>query len=397
MAFLPTAFHRLLEPLDRRVMRRIVEAHDGDRGVGQGGRAWTCVRHLKTLLFAQFAGLASLREIEQALAARPAALYHLDLRPPRRATLSDASARRPAAVFGDICAHLMGGVARRPRAEGTALLRLLDASPIPLKDGRFGWVEAVSRLRGLKLHLLYDPDAVEPLRFAVTSPKCSDIEAARPLPLEAGATYVFDKAYTDYAWWQHIHQADALFITRLKRNARRRDIRARELGQPDREAGILADRILRIGHKQPRGGARNPLYETDLREVVVERPDKEPLHLVTNDLRRPAHDIAALYKRRWEIELFFRWIKQNLRIKTFLGRSENAVKTQIYVTLIAFILTRCLQRTYATSFNGTAKALLDRIATALLCPLDLTNQCKPPPTNPANRTATPQLTFDLSS
>ena len=391
MPYLASAFRRLLEPLDRRVVRRIVDRHHGNRGVGDGANAWTCERHLKTLLFAQFAGLHSLREIEQALAARPAALYHLGLRPPRRTTLSDASATRPAAVFRDLGETLVGVLGRTLRQQGQALIRLVDASPIPLRDGRFTWAEADARCRGLKLHIVYDPRAEHPVRFALTSPKASDIAVGRETPLQAGATYVFDKGFTDYAWWQDIVAAGACFVTRLKCNVRRREVRANAVGG----TAILHDRTLKIGHKKPRGGADNPLYDTILREIVVARDGKPPLHLVTNDHASTAAEIAALYKERWQIELFFKWIKQNLKIKSFLGRSENAVKIQIYVALIAFLLLRLFQNSHARSHRHGAKALIARLKVALLDPLDLTNRAPPPPTPPQRRTKPAQFTLNL--
>lgn len=298
MPYLASAFRQLLEPLDRRAVSRIVAQHRGNRGVGRGAGAWTCERHLKTLLFAQFAGLHSLREIEQALAARPAALFHLGLRRPARATLSDASAARPAAVFRDLGTLLIGVLGRTLRHQGQALVHLLDAPPIPLRDGRFAWAEADARCRGLKLHLVYDPQAEQPVHFAITSPKVSDIAVARQMPLQAGATYVFDKGFTDYRWWQDIVQAGAVFVTRLKRNVHRRAITADAAVAAPILGAILGDRRLAIGHKQPRGGADNPLYDTTLREVIVARPDKPPLHLVTNDHTRTAAEIAELYRQR---------------------------------------------------------------------------------------------------
>jgi hypothetical protein len=374
-------------------VKRIVDEHNGNRGVGEKDGAWTCQRHLKALLFAQFAGLKSLREIEQALAARPAALYHLGLRLPRRTTLSDASANRPAAVFRDLCQSLMGTLARAPRQEGQELVRLLDASPIPLRDGRFTWAEADARCRGLKLHILHDPRAVHPVHFAVTSPKVSDVSAGREVSLEAGATYVFDKGYTDYNWWHDIGMSGALFVTRLKSNVRRRDLRP----NPVLGSGILEDRKLKIGHKKPRGGANNALFDTDLREVIVAREGKAPLHLVTNDHIRSATEIADLYKERWQIELFFKWIKQNLKITTFLGRSENAVKIQIYVALIAFFLLRIFQNSHAASHNDGAKALIARLKVALFHQFDLTNRAKPPPRQPQSRSPNNQLALQLAA
>jgi len=387
-----TAFQHLLKPLDRRVVKRFVDTHDGDRGVGEGDNSWTCWRHMKTLLFAQFAGLQSLREIEQALAARPAALYHLGLRPPRRSTLSDASAKRPYGVFRDLCEHLMGSMARKARAEGRALIQLLDASPIPLRDARFDWAEADSRVRGLKLHMLYDPDEDQPVHFDVTSPKVSDIANGRTLALRKDVTYVYDKGYTDFSWWQDIHQAGAFFVTRLKKNAHRRDIKPR----PAEGDGILADHSLKIGHKKPRGGATNRLWDTELREIVVEREGKQPLYLITNDHTRTAAEIAALYKLRWQIELFFKWLKQHLKIKTFLGRSENAVKMQIYAALIAFILLRLFKDTYARGHTAGQKALLARLKVSLFERLDLTKNAKPPPKPPQSRPLSPQLNLGFT-
>ena len=373
------------------MVNRIVEAHRGNYGVGGGENAWTCQRHLKALLFAQLSGLKSLREIVEGLAARPAALYHLGLRPPRRTTLSDASAARPAAVFGEIAGHLMARMGRGARQEGEALIRLLDASPIPLRDPRVDWAEADARCRGLKLHVAFDPREARPIRFAVTSPKLADIAEGRKTPIEPGATYVFDKGYTDYGWWHDIVEAQALFITRIKSNAKRRDIRP----NPVKGAAILADHRLKIGHKRPRGGADNTLYDTELREILVARDGKGPLRLVTNDHSRPAAEIAALYKQRWQIELFFKWIKQNLRIKSFLGRSENAVRIQIYVALIAFCLLRIFQSTHASSHHAGAAALLARLRVALLNPLDLSNRSPPPPKPPQLRPDNPQLALAL--
>lgn len=387
----PSAFQQLLEPLDRRVLNRIVAAHDGDHGVGSGPNAWTCVRHLRAMLFAQFAGLNSLREIEQGLAAHPGGLYHLDLRLPRRSTLSDAQARRPAAVFRDICQMLIGQVSRTIRQEGHDLIQLIDGSPILLRDPRFDWAESDPHVRGLKLHVGYDPRADVPDWIEVASPRVSELTIARKKPLVPGAIYVFDKGYLDFGWWHAIDAAGAVFVTRLKTNTKRRDIQPR----PVEGDGILEDNDVKIGHAAPRGGARNPLFHNPLREILVEREGKAPMRLVTNDLTRPAAEIAALYKERWQIELLFKWIKQNLKIKRFLGHSENAVKIQIYTALIAFLLLRMLRHTQATSHRNAPKALATRIKVALFSRLDLSGRAKPPPTTPAKLPPNPQFALAL--
>ena len=373
-------------------MKQIVERHGGNHGVGAGARAWTCQRHLKAMLLGQFAGLSSLREIEQGLAAAPRSLYHLDLRPAPRSTLSDAQARRPAAVYRDIAQWLMRQANRSLRRQGEELIQLIDASPIPLRDERFGWAEASSRTRGLKLHIGYDPRSDLPSWVDLTSAKVNDITAAQAMPITPGAVYVFDKGYADYSWWHAIHQQGALLVSRLKTNARRRDVTPR---RPQGE-GILADNDIKIGHARPRGGAVNPLYDVPLREVLVEREGKEPMLLVTNDLARSASEIAELYKERWQIELLFKWIKQNLKIKRFLGRSENAVKSQIYIALIAFLLLRLFRQTHASSHRQGAKALVARIKVALFGRFDLTNRATAPPRCPAQLPDPPQLALSFA-
>jgi putative transposase len=388
--FTRSAFSRLLEPLDRRVVARAVREHDGDHGVGGGPNAWTCERHLKTLLFAQFAGLKSLREIVHGLAAQSASLYHLNLRAPCRTTLSDANAARPAVVFRDITQTLVPLAARTLRQESDALIRLLDSTPLPLKGSAFAWAEAGARFDGLKLHLVHDPRQDRPVWFEVTSVKVDDSTAGRTVPLERGATYVFDKGYTDYAWWADIIAAKAFFVTRRKRNAHRRAVcEAAPAGE-----GILADRTLKIGHRRARGGAPlNPLYKVTLREIVVARSEGEPLHLLTNDLARPAAEIARLYKERWDIELMFKWLKQNLKIKSFFGRSENAVRIQIYVALIAFMLLRILHHTAARGFKASTTLLLTRLKIALMSPFKLTGKTVQPPLPPDLRPPSPQASL----
>lgn len=391
MRYQVTVFGQVMEPLNRRELNRIVARHEGDRGVGKGANAWTCVRHLKAMLFAHLGGLGSLREIEQGLAAHPGGLYHLDLRLPRRSTLSDAQTNRPAAVFRDICQAVMAQASRTVRHEVGELVRLVDASPIPLRDPRFDWAEADARVRGLKLHIGYDPDAQLIEWVEIGSAKISDIRAVHAMPIEAGITYVVDRAYLDFAWWHRIDQAKAWFVTRLKSNTKRRDLCPR----PVEGAGILEDNLFKVGHPSPRGGAKNPLAETTLREIVVEREGRKPLRLVTNDLTRPAARIAALYKQRWEIELLFKWIKQNLKIRHFLGRSENAVKIQLYCAIIAFLLLRIMRHSVAPCLRLDMKKLATRLRVALHNRFDLSQRQKPPPRTAPPRQPDPQFQLVL--
>lgn len=372
MPHLASAFSQVLKPLDRRQIKQIVARHSGDHGVGTGPNAWTCERHMKAMVFAQLAGLNSLREIEQGLAAHPGGLYHLGMRAARRSTLADAQVNRPAEVFRDICESLMAQGSRTLRHEAAELIQLIDASPIPLRDQRFDWADADSRVRGLKLHVGYDPRGEIVDWLDITSPRTSDIAAVRALPIQPSAVYVMDKGYLDYEWWHRIDTAGAVFVTRLKTNSKRREIVALRPKGED----ILADNRVKIGHPRPRGGKINPLADTQLREIIVARAGKKPLALVTNDLNRPAAEIAALYKERWQIELLFKWLKQTLKIKRFIGRSENAVKIQIYCAIIAFLLLRLFRNAQARGF--TPKALIDRMKVSLFGAFNSAKRYRPP-------------------
>lgn len=192
-------------------------------------------------------------------------------------------------------------------------------------------------------------------------------------------------------WWFAICTAGAFFVTRRKRNAHCREV-GTEIATED---GILADRRVKLGYGRPHGGApKNPLFDVVLREVTVARPDQNaPLYLLTNDVDGPAAEIARLYKERWEIELLFKWLKQNLKIRRFLGRSENAVRTQICVAMIAFMLLRILHQTAARSFTDSTALLLTRLKLALLGPFSLRQHNTPPPRPPSLRPPNPQPCF----
>ena len=188
---------------------------------------------------------------------------------------------------------------------------------------------------GAKAHIIYDPDANQPLYLHVTAANVNDITAAKEMPIEAGATYVFDLGYYDYGWWATLHRAGCRIVTRLKGNTPFTVIEERAVPA---QSSILSDRI---GHLPQRLAAsrNNPMSER-VREVQVEIETGKVLRIFTNDLTASAEEIAALYKRRWAIELFFRWVKQILKINHFLGTSENAVRIQITIALIAFLLLR---------------------------------------------------------
>jgi len=335
MRYRDSIFGSLLKPISRSGFKAAVARHGAD-AYAKSFSSWD---HLVALIFAQFASAGSLRGLATAWNAHAHHHYHLGAGPMARSTFADANHRRPPAVFAETFAALSGLAGRRLRREGADMLRLIDATPIPL-DKLCGWARWNGRTHGLKMHVVYDPHADHPQRIAITPSTVNDVQIGRCEPIEAGATYVFDKAYCDYAWWGRIHDAGAVFVTRPKKNARYVIEKERRPGQTQGEGfTILADADVRLATQ---GKSR---LGCPLRRVTLQREDGTVLEVITNDRKRPAVEIAALYKARWDIELLFRWIKQHLRLRHFIGRSENAVRLQILAAMIAYLLLRLAART----------------------------------------------------
>lgn len=350
--------HNVLREVLKRVpwpvLDRLVEEHGADRRV----RRLSTRNQLVALLYGQFAGAVSLREIEAASSSHAGGLYHAGGRPVSRSTLADANAIRPAAVFAGLFAHLAAGAGRGLRRSVGEAVRLVDSSGLRLAGLGTGWATFSARVRGAKMHVVYDPDAGCPLYAAVTPARTNDVVAARAMPIEPGASYVFDLGYYDYAWWAALDDAGCRIVTRFKANTSLGGAQARPV--PESEAGtILSDAVGHLPARQAKN-RRNP-FGAPVREIRVRIETGRVLRLLTNDLSAPAREIADLYKRRWEIELFFRWVKQTLRIRHFLGRTENAVRIQIAVALLAFLLLRLTQAAQTTVTSPIAFARLVRI------------------------------------
>jgi len=180
------------------------------------------------------------------------------------------------------------------------------------------------------MHTVYDPDAKVPTFFSITTAKKHDKKAAEKMPLLNGATYVFDRAYNDYAWFHEMTLRDIKFVGRMKTNAVFNVVKE----QSRSDSGVLNDQLIELA--SPKGKKEYPAL---LRRICfIREEDKKALTFITNDMKRTAGEIAELYKQRWQIELFFKWIKQNLKIKRFVGTSENAVKTQIIIAMISYLL-----------------------------------------------------------
>jgi putative transposase len=393
MRFTSSLFGKLLEPIDRRRFQASVDRHRGD-AYGKSFASWD---HLLALIYAQLSGADSLRCLTTSWNANSQHHYHLASRDISRSTMSDAGKRRPVAIFAELFAGLASQLDRKARQEGHAMLRLIDSTPIPLGK-LYGWALSNGRIRGLKVHVVYDPQADAPRVLDITDATVNDVQVGRTVPLEAGATYVFDKGYCHYGWWTSIATAGGLFVTRPKTNMRLTLVKERPVAErPAAEAKtdgftVLEDARVELAKT---GNVKLPLILRRLRIRRHEPAQGNPIiTLITNDLERPAAAIAALYKGRWQIELLFRWIKQHLRIRKFLGHTPNAIKLQIFAAMIAFALLRIAARTHCVALpilrftDLVARCLFERRAPATIQ--------TPPPTNPnrkRDRTSPHQLDF----
>ncbi|MCD7110111.1 IS4 family transposase [Rhizobium sp. DKSPLA3] len=329
-----SVFHDLLKRVPWSAFDRLVEEHNADKHV----RRLSTKTQLIALLYGQLAGAVSLREIAAGLESHSARLYHLGARPTTRSTLADANAKRSSAVFAGLFAERVARAGRGLRRAVGEATYLIDATGVRLSGAGSQWARFSHQACGAKVHVIYDADAERPIYATVTPANVNDITAAKAMPIEPGATYVFDLGYYDFGWWAEMDKAGCRIVTRFKSHTPLTVTRE----QPVEETGpILSDRIGFLPARQARN-RKNP-FGDPVREITVRTETGKVLRVLSNDLDAPAQEIADLYKRRWAIELFFRWVKQTLKIRHFLGTSENAVRIQIAVALIAYLLLRCAQ------------------------------------------------------
>jgi IS4 transposase len=326
-----SVFHGLLKHVPWHRFERLVDEHRADKHV----RSLTTKGQLIALLYAQLSGARSLREIEAALTSHAPKLYHLGGEQVARTTLADANAQRPWQVFGGLFACLAGQLTRGLRRKSDEAVHLIDSSGLRLSTLSKDWAQFSTGVCGAKMHVVYDAGAACPIYAAVTAANVNDITAAKEMPITQGATYVFDLGYYDYGWWAKLDDAGCLIVTRLKVNTKLDVVAENAVAEG---STILSDRIGHLPQRMARN--RNNPFRDPVRELRIRIATGKVLRILTNDLDLPADQIADLYKRRWQIELFFRWVKQTLKIKHFLGRSENAVRIQIAAALIAFLLLR---------------------------------------------------------
>lgn len=347
-----TVFHQLTNHFPWDVFDASVARHGGDKRVRRCRMKDQCL----ALLYGQFSGVGSLRAMVEGLSSQSSRLYHSGGRTLARSTLSDANRRRPSVVYEDVFTHMTHQACRRQRRSLGPALRLIDATKVKVSGTGTEWARFTQTHKAVKLHVVFDPVLDAPVRAETTTDRVNDITPAKAFPIDSGATYVFDLAYYSYDWWAKLHKANCRFVTRFKSNTRLCETRSHT--QTNTGEAILSDTIGYLPQRMARS-RKNP-FSWPMREVVIKREDGRSIRLATNDLDSPAEEIAHLYKQRWQIELLFRWIKQNLGITKLIGRNANAVRTQMFVALIAYLILRTAYRAQSAVKRPVAFARLIR-------------------------------------
>jgi hypothetical protein len=330
-----TVFHGILKLVPWGVVDRLVERYQTDKRI----RRLSTQNQLIAMLYAQLSDAQSLRAIEASFDSHAARLYHLGASELSRSTLADANAKRSCEVFTGLLSELMSRCERSLARKVAEAVYLVDSTGFRLNSLSADWARFSPGVHGAKLHIVYNPHSERPSFAELTPANVNDVTVARLMPIRPGATYVFDLGYYDYGWWADLDAAGCRLVTRLKVNT---PLSVTAENDVPKGSCVLSDRIGLLPRRQAKS-RKNP-FQDPVREIKVRTETGKVLRIVTNDLDAPADEVADLYKRRWQIELFFRWIKHTLKIRHFFGTSENAVRIQIAVALIAFLLLRMAHR-----------------------------------------------------
>ncbi len=331
---------QFLSLLPRYEFQRIVNKYKGDYRT----KHFKCWDQLACMIFAHIRQERSLRDIDVSLNAHASKLYHTGIQQCPKSTLADANEQRDYRIFEDFAKTLMQR-ARREYANTELAIDVnnavyaLDASVIDLTLSLYPWAKFRKAKGAIKLHTMIDLRGNIPAFLTITDGKVHDVKAAPQVPIETDGIYVVDRGYVDFGWLWYINQASAFFVTRLKTSIKW----TRVISHPvDKSLGVRSDQEILLSTKR-----LTALYPMRLRRISFRDEDrKRTLVFLTNNFDIPSETISALYKARWEIELFFKWIKQHLRVKTFYGTSANAVKTQIWVAMIVYLLLAILKERY---------------------------------------------------
>ena len=332
-------FAQLMDFLPWTTFARIVERYGGDRYV----KSLRCTEHFRVMAFAQLTYRESLRDIEACLSAQASKLYHMGFREPiRRSTLSDANEARDWRIYADFAQVLIRQARQLYAADSFGVelaetVYALDSTTIDLCLSVFPWAPFRATKAAVKMHTLLDLRGAIPSFLHISDGKLHDVNVLDLLIPEAGAIYVMDRGYLDFERLHVLHQAGAFFVTRAKSNL---DARRLYSGPTDRASGIICNQTIALN-----GYYSRQHYPDHLRRIRLRDPESiRTLVFLSNQFALPAITICALYKARWHVELFFKWVKQHLRIKRFYGTSENAVKSQIWIAVSVYVLVAIVKK-----------------------------------------------------
>ena len=334
-----TLFAQVMDFLPWSTFTRIVARYDGDRRV----RTLTCAEQYRAMAFAQLTYRESLRDIETCLSARTAKLYHMGFHEPvRRSTLADANELRDWRIYAELAQRLIAQARRLYANEDLGLdlndtVYALDSTTIDLCLALFPWAHFRSTKAAVKMHTLLDLRGCIPSFIHISDGKLHDVHALDLLLPEPGAAYVMDRGYVDFARLYVLHQAGAFFVSRAKSNL---DAHRLYSAPTDRAGGIICDQTIALDGHYTRQDYPDLLRRIRFKDAATGKT----LVFLTNQFALPASTICTLYKSRWQVELFFKWVKQHLRIKRFYGTSENAVKTQIWIAVSVYVLVAIIKK-----------------------------------------------------
>jgi hypothetical protein len=368
-------FSQVMSFVPWKSLSRIVLRHQGDSGV----RSLDCATLFRVLAFAQLTSRESLRDIEVCLNANQHKLYHMGIGcAPARSTLSDALGDRDWRIFHELAMML----SKRARAlyAGDAISDLpqldatvyaLDASTIDLCLSLFPWAHFRRSKAAVKLHTLLDLRGSIPSFIHISDGKLHEVSVLDFMPTEAGAIYVMDRGYWDFARLYRLHCLGAFFVIRTKSNFRFKRVSSKRLTDQERQAGVVCDQVIRMSVLKAKADYPHTLRRIRFKDPVTQKT----LVFLTNNLTLPALVIAAIYKNRWQVELFFKWIKQHLKIKHFLGNSENAVKVQIWSAIATYLLVAVIKK--ECHLDAPLYTILQVFSVSLLERIELSSAFQP--------------------
>lgn len=384
MAHCNTLFHSMLKFIPRHQFEALESRHSTGRKARQFSR-WSQFVHL---MFIQLTGRASLRDGIQSMNSRVNTLYHMGVKPVSRSTFADANNKRPASLYETLFEKVYQRclmISPKHKFKFKNKLYSLDASVIDLSLGAFPWASFRRTKSAVKIHTLLDHAGYLPAFVVITDGKIHETKVAKSINLDKGSIVVEDRAYTDYKWFAQLQEKDIFFVTRQKSNA---VYRVFERKAVNKKQGLSSDQTIILA------GTKGQQCPYPLRRIGYWDPETRKHYVfLTNNFKLSAKTIADIYKERWQIEIFFRWIKQNLKIKAFIGNSRNAVMTQIYIALIAYLLL-CLFK-FLSKIPVSLQNLIRVLQLNLFRRCTLKELFDPPPLNSHNPFMNKQLKFNF--